>query len=1468
MECVTDLILRDSYLYLFYSFRRRICEFGGHLPCGAMRRTIAVSTICVFSVFVFIPLICPYSDALHIRVNSKETFGDIPLLQWYLCTTGLSSNLVIDISAGTYTISGGPFCIIRNQRNITLRGEPETEIRCSDEGRGMAFFNINNLKLENLVFSNCGMVVPSVFSGDGHVPVNGTYAYLGPMQRAVLLLLHCTNITLENLTIDKSHGFGVLAINPMQKTVARNVLIKSTNSLGPADSCDFTDLYCSGSGAVFLYADTDITRSLIEPRQTFSLDVVNCSFTNNTNTLPSSLQAELFDTLGSQTQPVLLTGACGLAVYLGQLDYHVDVRITNSTVQYNTGNLSGMLLMHYNSLCNSKIQMDGVLVSHNSNIYSWGGGLTIALISFFDFLKQPEHCIRTYQPEIHDLVEISRSTFSHNVAHSGGGCNLFMTPQNISDLRVIFRETNFTENISPSGAALISYQYRSLINNRNTFILLEDVQAFKNYHPLSALSRDSPEDSAVFTISYNYNVTIVGTKGKGSLFYDNPVSVIRTSATNVILGGSILFKNNRGFSGGALSLLDSSILYIHNGSSLNFTNNTALTRGGAIYSNTLGAAVSATCAIQFLGEKRIRIEEEQLQYLNISITFSDNSARNAGNSVYGNPLYYCFFLSMSAVNNVDLIRGGSEKILYDHVFNFKNSADNSHAEVNSLPQEICVCQNKTFTTEQCGSFVSLGHEIFPGKAFHLLLNSVDASITPVPSLLHSEPIHVTTGPRSNIQLRPEENVRQLRGLSICQRARFTLFAPENVTVHLKLATTPGGQETTVIINVTHCPPALTLSKDGRHSRCVCSDFILNTLESSCNHTRGIVARPEHYWLGTETVNGNRSVAFIRTCPINYCREDVTEVDFTTADPLCVSGRTGILCGSCKEGLSVVFGSPECKRCSNANIAYIVIFILAGLILVSIMFLLDLTITTGTINGLLFYANIVNIDSNIYFRGTDQRFFLVFISLLNLELGFPLCFYDGMKGNIKLLLQYAFPIYLLLLMLAIRRLGLHTTIMRRILSRFDGIHVFATINYMIFSKLLLTVAYSTTFARYVSEDSNQDRFVWFYDGSSNGKDPLTIFTSVLAGLVLFGLILPYILLISFHKYIRKVTSSVKYLTKVMSSVCLNALIDATCAPYKDRMRYWFGVRLMLITILYFIVSNLSAHRPHLALTIQHGFMVGYAFLQIFLQPFKQQSIAILDTSFILNLILLTIGTSYIQRDGGRMKDQSVVVALSVSIAFITFVGILVYHIGKRLYAIRMVKMRTDPLLKKAKEHYRKAIDKTKNFYKRIVRRLKGDNHEVILDVREINELMGMYDMPAQAPVYRHNPQNKSSENSQRSQSPQRPSLMVSDVDSDNDLREPMLDFDFVDHPSRYQRNHSLPVRMLLQPQGMQYLNAPNAVALALHPAALGLCQNRAENCRSTRSSSPTTSYVAIEDSESSPDDIVSGREPIPNFRHTS
>ena len=193
-----------------------------------------------------------------------------------------------------------------------------------------------------------------------------------------------------------------------------------------------------------------------------------------------------------------------------------------------------------------------------------------------------------YEEDIYDLVEINHSLFSRNRAYIGGGILLFMTPQNVSDARLVVRDTIFTDNVAEIGPALYVFKFKSLITNKEIYIYLEDVLASGNTFPGAEVSKNSPENAGVFIIRQVSNVTIVGTvDGRGCLFHNNSVSMLFAVATNVVIRGRITFEDNHGFRGGALSLVDSSILFFHNNSSISFTRNTAFREGGAIYINTL-----------------------------------------------------------------------------------------------------------------------------------------------------------------------------------------------------------------------------------------------------------------------------------------------------------------------------------------------------------------------------------------------------------------------------------------------------------------------------------------------------------------------------------------------------------------------------------------------------------------------------------------------------------------------------------------------------------------------------------------------------------------------------------------------------------------------------------------------------------------------------------------------------------------
>ncbi len=86
------------------------------------------------------------------------------------------------------------------------------------------------------------------------------------------------------------------------------------------------------------------------------------------------------------------------------------------------------------------------------------------------------------------------------------------------------------------------------------------------------------------------------------------------------------------------------------------------------------------------------------------------------------------------------------------------------------------------------------------------------------------------------------------------------------------------------------------------------------------------------------------------------------------------------------------------------------FAVCGLVLVAVMFVLNLTVTDGSINGLIFYANVFAMSRSVSYPGTATQLY-IFIAWLNLDLGISMCFYDGMSAYVETWLQFSFPLYL-------------------------------------------------------------------------------------------------------------------------------------------------------------------------------------------------------------------------------------------------------------------------------------------------------------------------------------------------------------------------------------------------------------------------------------------------------------------------
>ena len=88
---------------------------------------------------------------------------------------------------------------------------------------------------------------------------------------------------------------------------------------------------------------------------------------------------------------------------------------------------------------------------------------------------------------------------------------------------------------------------------------------------------------------------------------------------------------------------------------------------------------------------------------------------------------------------------------------------------------------------------------------------------------------------------------------------------------------------------------------------------------------------------------------------------------------------------------------KCSHLSKYNFIWLTVAMaLAGVVLVVFLLLVMMTVTSGTINGLIFYANVLSFSGLLDYHICSMHPVLrVFLSWINLDIGIEVCFYSGM-----------------------------------------------------------------------------------------------------------------------------------------------------------------------------------------------------------------------------------------------------------------------------------------------------------------------------------------------------------------------------------------------------------------------------------------------------------------------------------------
>ena len=217
------------------------------------------------------------------------------------------------------------------------------------------------------------------------------------------------------------------------------------------------------------------------------------------------------------------------------------------------------------------------------------------------------------------------------------------------------------------------------------------------------------------------------------------------------------------------------------------------------------------------------------------------------------------------------------------------------------------------------------------------------------------------------------------------------------------------------VNLDECPLGFNLSSSGE---CEC-DHILAHQQVECDINNQSFLVQDNSWIGfinkTQSTNmTGTGVIFHPNCPFGYCLPHNVSITSSTGDDQCEPHRTGLLCGKCQEGYSLTLGSDKCDKCSNVFLLLTIPLAVSGLFLVGVLFALNLTVTEGSINGLLFYANVIAM-SRVALTLKETRYLYTLLAWLNLDLGIGTCLFDGYTAT---WLHFVFPVYLWMIMLAI------------------------------------------------------------------------------------------------------------------------------------------------------------------------------------------------------------------------------------------------------------------------------------------------------------------------------------------------------------------------------------------------------------------------------------------------------------------
>ena len=865
----------------------------------------------------------------------------------------------------------------------------------------------------------------------------------------------------------------------------------------------------------------------------------------------------------------------------------LKIYVENSTVSTSFG-LGGNFVFH--EISNVIMQVTNMTFYNNSN----GGSIVRVIGASSEAFVRLNSC--SYEHNINGSLKLSIQARNSNVILHR--LSIFGNKGGFLDNDELASSNSIGQG---SGILMLFFCYSSIIN-----ISLCNIQ-----DNIGGKSVIYIEDKSIFT----QMASIIS-----SNLTNNAESALHISGSTVELGCHIMFMNNSGERGAAIYLTRGSQVLIKENSSLEFVRNTA-SEGGAIFIElSFGCPPNGSIITESLNTS--------------TVLFTNNSAENAGNSIYFNNPEAC-----TSINNSLLFR-----------FTYLQPPELAGLPISTSPSKINVCSttcNDTSSSCQIPNKIMLGQQIDINATVCDYYEHVAGVVQ-----FYVECVNCNDKYRlfSN-RILVHNGLFDVTFLAV--DADVDIVDDQNVTLNLSSVLSSKYKQLTAMVSLelSSCQSGYAFDIDTQQCKC----YELSKHIIQCQ--RDYAEIKYGYWFGI-VVFPKRSVSL---CPIHYCEynthAETSNGYYKLPEELndqCSSHRTGVACGECKPGYTLAYDSPDCintDRCSaGMTFLVIVLTVLYWIIVVAIVFvLMQRKVSLGYAYGLIYYYSIIDIllGSNLFISNGVFQLVTILSSFAKLTPQFlgRLCFVQGLSGIDQQFIHYFHALSVFLLIAITIIVARHSRKIASIVSHCI-LRVICLLILLSYTSLAST---SLQLLRPLYFDDVNGAYVYSSPSIKyfTGRHIAYGIIALLCGLfIVIGL--PLLLLLQ------------PFLQRKINFIKITPLLDQFQECYKDQYR-WFAAYYLICRQV--IIATVYVSSFNNSLYYVQTVSIIIVSIHVWIKPYESDTLNTLDGIIMLTMVLVVNLNSF-----AFSRSLTVTVVVILMIFPLLLLACLITICGKRILSV--------------------------------------------------------------------------------------------------------------------------------------------------------------------------------------------------------